>query len=370
MTEMFGPPFRADHIGSFLRPPELKEAYRGHAEGRVDDATLRAVEDRHVLGIVRLQEDVGLHSISDGEFRRTVYFGHFTGAVSGFTEMEAVQPFRDASGRRLGYLTPVVTGRLRRERGIATGEFRSLKSLTSETPKATLPSPCSQHYFRWREGVSENAYPDIERFYADVAGIYRDELRELAALGCRNVQVDAVSLPLLCDPRLRDQARQRGYDPDRLLDRYIELNNAALADRPPGLAVGVHLCRGNNQGRWLGEGGYDWLAEKLFNRLAVDYYCLEYDSPRAGSFEPLRFMPDDKVVVLGLVSTKTPQLESADDLCRRIDEAAAHIPLDRLCLSPQCGFASNAPGNPLGEADQRRKLELVVGTARTVWGDA
>jgi 5-methyltetrahydropteroyltriglutamate--homocysteine methyltransferase len=290
--------------------------------------------------------------------------------VSGFSEMQAALPFKDASGRQSFYVTYVVTGRLRRERGIATGEFSFVKSLTRETPKVTLPSPCSQHYFRWREGVSEQAYPDIGQFYSDVADIYREELSELAALGCRYVQLDAVSLPLLCDPALREQVRQRGYDPDRLVDQYVAVNNAALAGRPREMTVGIHLCRGNNQGRWLGEGGYDYVAEKIFGRLDVDCFCLEYDSPRAGSFEPLRFMPEDKTVVLGLVSSKTPKLESRDDLRRRIDEASRHVPLERLCLSPQCGFASNAPGNPLTEADQRRKLELVVETARSVWNDA
>jgi 5-methyltetrahydropteroyltriglutamate--homocysteine methyltransferase len=364
------PPFRADHIGSFLRPPELKAAYRKHAEGGMTVEEMQSVEDRHIREVVRLQEDVGLHAITDGEFRRTVYFGHFPKAVSGFTEMEAALPFTDGSGQRTTYRTYVVNGRLRREKGIATEEFRFVKSLTSETPKATLPSPCSQHYFRWREGVSEKAYRDIEVFYADLAGIYREELRALFDLGCRYVQLDAVSLPLLCDPKLREEVRRRGYDPDALVDRYIDANNAALAERPAGMAIGMHLCRGNNQGRWLGEGGYDYLAEKIFNRLEIDYFCLEYDTPRAGSFEPLRFMPKDRAVVLGLVSSKTPRLESADELRRRIDEASRYVPLERLCLSPQCGFASNAPGNPLTGSDQRRKLELVVGTARSIWDDA
>jgi 5-methyltetrahydropteroyltriglutamate--homocysteine methyltransferase len=364
------PPFRADHIGSFLRPPELRQAYQDHAAGRIGSAELRGIEDRHIREVVRLQEDVGLRSITDGEFRRTVYFGHFPKAVSGFSEMQAVLPFKDASGKESFYVTYVVSGRLKRERGIATDEFSFVESLTRETTKVTLPSPCSQHYFRWREGVSEKAYPDIDEFYADVASIYRDELRALAELGCRYVQLDAVSLPLLCDPALRDQVRRRGDDPDRLVDRYVEANNAALAGRPPRMAVGMHLCRGNNQGRWLGEGGYDYVAEKIFGRLDVDYFCLEYDSPRAGLFEPLRFMPKDRIVVLGLVSSKTPVLESTDDLRRRIDEASRHVSLERLCLSPQCGFASNAPGNPITEADQRRKLELVVETARRMWADA
>ena len=362
------PPFRADHIGSLLRPQELKDAYVAHAAGRLSDAWLKEVEDRHIKDAIALQESVGLQSITDGEFRRIIYWGHFPKAVSGFTDMEAPLPFKDDSGRKMTYVTAVVTGKLKRERGIATDEYLYVKSLTRGTPKCTLPSPCSQHYFRWREGVSEQAYPDLEEFFADVACIYKEELRDLARLGATYVQLDAVSLPLLCDEKLREGVRQRGYDPDQLLDRYIELNNAALRYRPAGLTVGMHLCRGNNQGKWLGAGGYDLVAEKIFTGLDIDFFCLEYDSPRAGSFEPLRFMPEDKTVVLGLICSKTPEMESAEDLKRRIDEASAYVPLERLCLSPQCGFASTAPGNPLTFDDQRRKLQLVVDVANDVWG--
>jgi 5-methyltetrahydropteroyltriglutamate--homocysteine methyltransferase len=364
------PPFRADHIGSLLRPEELKDAYAAHAAGRIDDAVLKEIEDRHIRGAVAMQESVGLQSITDGEFRRIIYWGHFPKAVSGFTDMEALLPFKDDTGKQMTYITAVVTGKLKRERGIATDEFLFVKSLTRRTPKCTLPSPCSQHYFRWREGVSERAYPDREEFFADVAGIYRDELRDLARLGATYVQLDDVSLPLLCDEKLRETVKQRGYDPDRLVERYIDVNNAALAGRPPQITVGMHLCRGNNQGKWLGAGGYEFVAERIFNGLNIDFFCLEYDSPRAGSFEPLRFMPADRTVVLGFVCSKTPQLESADDLKRRIDEAARYVPLERLCLSPQCGFASTAPGNPLTFDDQRRKLELVVNVASEVWGAA
>lgn len=362
------PPFRADHIGSLLRPQELKEAYAARAAGRMEAAALRAVEDRHIREAVALQESVGLESITDGEYRRIIYWGHFPQAVSGFTDMEAPLPFKDESGKQMTYITAVVTGRLKRERGIAMDEYLYVKSLTRRTPKCTLPSPCSQHYFRWREGVSERAYPDMDGFFDDVAGIYRDELKELARLGATYVQLDDVSLPLLCDATLRAGVKQRGYDPDELVDRYIALNNAALKDRPTGLTIGMHLCRGNNQGKWLGAGGYEFVAEKIFNGLDIDFFCLEYDSPRAGSFEPLRFMPAGKSVVLGLVCSKTPQLESAEDLKRRIGEASRYVPLERLALSPQCGFASTAPGNPLTFDDQRRKLELIVNVARDVWG--
>lgn len=368
MTAKLRPPFRADHIGSLLRPPELLRALDDHRAGRIDRAALQALEDRLILEAIAMQEAAGLEAITDGEFRRTIYFGHFPAAVAGFTEMEAELDFRDAEGRKMKYMTPVVTGRLRRERGIATAEYAYVRAHTRRTPKVTLPSTCSQHYFRWREGVSERAYPDLDAFFADVAAVYREELAELAALGATCVQLDDVSLPLLCDARLRAGVQARGYDPDALVDRYIAACNAALAGRPATLTVGMHLCRGNNQGKWLGEGGYEAVAEKIFGGLDVDCFCLEYDSPRAGSFEPLRFMPADRVVVLGLISSKTPVLESGDDLRRRIDEAARHVPIERLCLSPQCGFASTAPGNPVTPDDQRRKLDLLVHTARTVWG--
>jgi 5-methyltetrahydropteroyltriglutamate--homocysteine methyltransferase len=362
------PPFRAEHIGSLLRPPALLAARRAAEEGRLAAEALRAEEDRAIRDAVRLQEDVGLQAITDGEYRRGIYFGHFPAAVSGFTETEAEMSFRGPGGEALRYRASVVTGRLVRHRGIATDEFRFVRGLTRRTPKVTLPSPVSQHFLRWRPGVSDRAYPDLDEFFADVAAIYRAELADLAALGASYVQLDDVSLALLCDPRHRDGFAAKGYDPAVMLDRYVALVNGSLADRPDGLTVGVHLCRGNNQGKWLGEGDYEYVAARAFGALAVDAYFLEYDSARAGGFEPLRHVPPRRVVVLGLVSTKTPELEPADELSRRLDAAARVVPLDRLALSPQCGFASTAPGNPLTPDEQRRKLELVVGVARRVWG--
>jgi 5-methyltetrahydropteroyltriglutamate--homocysteine methyltransferase len=362
------PPFRADHIGSLLRPPELLAARQAAAEGRLSAEALRAVEDRHIREAVRLQEDVGLHAITDGEYRRGIYFGHFGAAVSGFTEMDAEMTFRGAGGETLRYRAAVVTGRLVRRRGIATDEFRFVRALTRRTPKVTLPSPSSQHFLRWRPGVSDRAYPDLDEFFEDVAGIYRAELADLGALGATFVQLDDVPLGLLCDPRHREAFRAKGYDPAAMLDRYVRLVNGALAGRPAGLTVGIHVCRGNNQGKWLAEGAYDYVAARAFGGLEVDAFFLEYDSPRAGGFEPLRHVAPGRTVVLGLVSTKTPALEAPDDLERRIDAAARLVPLDRLALSPQCGFASTAPGNPLTPDEQRRKLELVVRVARRVWG--
>ena len=360
-------PFRAEHIGSLLRPPALLAARRAAEEGRLTAEGLRAEEDGCIREAVRLQEDVGLEVITDGEYRRGIFFGHFPAAVSGFTEVEAEMSFRGAAGEPLRYRGSVVTGRLVRHRGIATDDFRFVRGLTRRTPKVTLPSPISQHFLRWRPGVSDRAYPDLEEFYADVTAIYRAELRDLVAVGARYVQLDDVSLALLCDSRHRDEFAAKGYDPAVMLDRYVALVNASLADRPAGLTVGVHLCRGNNQGKWLGEGDYEYVAARAFGALEVDAYFLEYDSARAGGFEPLRHVPAGRMVVLGLVSTKTPALESADELRRRIDAAARIVPLERLALSPQCGFASTAPGNPLTPDEQRRKLELVVDVARRVW---
>ena len=362
------PPFRAEHIGSLLRPPALLAARRAFDEGRLSPEALRDEEDRWIREAVALQERLGLHAVTDGEYRRLIYFGHFPAAVSGFTEMDAELAFRDEQGRPLRYRTPVVTGRLRRQRGIATDELAFVRGLTGRTVKVTLPSPCSQHFFRWRGGVSERAYPDLAEFFADVARVYREELSDLAAHGATYVQLDDVSLPLLCDARHREWVRARGHDPDTLIDAYVDVVNASVSGRPPGLVVGMHFCRGNNQGKWLGEGGYEAVAERVFGRLDLDVLFLEYDSPRAGDFTPLAHVPDDRHVVLGLVSTKSPTLEPMDALRRRIDEAGRHVSLDRLALSPQCGFASTAPGNPLTLDDQERKLALVVDVAARVWG--
>jgi 5-methyltetrahydropteroyltriglutamate--homocysteine methyltransferase len=369
MAARHNPPFRAEHIGSLLRPEALKTARAAFDADKLPLDELRRIEDAHIIDAIKLQEEVGLKSISDGEFRRLIYFGHFPEAVSGFTQMTSELDFKDADGKPMKYTTPVVTGKIKRERGISTGEYAFLKSHTKETPKVTLPSPCSQHYFRWRDGISDKAYPDIEEFFTDIATVYQEEIAELASMGAVNIQLDDVSLPLLCDARQREQFKARGYDPDEWVDTYIAMNNKGLAGRPAHVAVGVHLCRGTNQGKWLGEGGYDYVAERMFNDLDVDYLCMEYDSPRAGSFEPLRFMPKSKTVVLGLISSKNPAMEDPDDIKRRIDEAARFMPLENLALSPQCGFASTAPGNPITPDIQRAKLELAVAIARDVWGD-
>lgn len=364
---MTGPPFRAEHIGSLLRPPELLRARRAHEAGEISAKALEEVENRAIVEAIAFQEEVGLESITDGEFRRHIYFSHFAAAVEGFTEMEAELSFTDESGRPMTYRTDTVTGKLRRARGIVTSDFEFVRARTRFTPKVTLPSLSGQHYFRWREGVSDQAYPDLDEFFADLVRVYREELAELATLGAAYVQLDDVSIPVLCDAQRREEIATRGHEPHALLDRYVDVTNAAVVGRPGGLLVGMHLCRGNNQGKWLAEGGYDFVAEALFGRLELDVYFLEYDTERAGGFEPLRFVPPGKHVVLGLVSTKTPALEDKGDLLRRIDEASRYVSPERLSISPQCGFASVEQGNPISPDDQRRKLELVVDVARTVW---
>jgi 5-methyltetrahydropteroyltriglutamate--homocysteine methyltransferase len=356
------PPFRAEHIGSLLRPAGLRAARQIRA-----GEALREVEDRFIDEAIREQERVGLECITDGEFRRSIYFGHFAAAVEGFTEMEAPAVFKDGEGRELRYRTPVVTGKLVRKRGIATEEVLYVMKRTARTPKVTLPSPESQHFFRFREGVSDSVYPDLDEFFRDVARVYREELSELAERGATYIQLDSVSIPLLCDPNHRAAFSARGCDPSRFVSRYVDLFNESVRERPRGMTIGVHFCRGNNQGRWLGEGGYDSVAEEVFSRLDADVLFLEYDSERAGGFAPLRHVSPGKRVVLGLVSTKTPELESDDALRRRVDEASRFVPLERLSLSPQCGFASTEAGNPLTPDDQWRKLRLVVETAAGIW---
>ncbi|HVY06953.1 MAG TPA: 5-methyltetrahydropteroyltriglutamate--homocysteine S-methyltransferase [Burkholderiales bacterium] len=373
MTQRTSPPFRADHVGSFLRPNALLEARERHKAGGISRDELRKVEDASIRDIVRFQESLGLHGITDGEFRRTYFHIDFLEQLQGVeTKGGIAVSFRSAGGS-VDFSPPVmhVTGPLRHMRPIQLADFEFLKSATKCTPKVTIPSPTMLHFRGGRQAISRQAYPELEpAFYDDVAKSYRAELRSLADAGCRYVQMDDTNLAYLCDPKMREGARQRGDDPDALPRRYARLINAAIADRPADMAVCVHLCRGNFKSAWAAEGGYDPVAEVLFNELKVDGYFLEYDDPRSGSFAPLRFVPKDKTVVLGLVSTKVGELESKGSLKRRIDEAAKHVPMEQLCLSPQCGFSSTVHGNDIAYESQAAKLRLVVETAREVWGDS
>jgi 5-methyltetrahydropteroyltriglutamate--homocysteine methyltransferase len=361
-----GPPFRADHVGSLLRPQALKDAFRDHHAGRLTDEEFRAIQDRCIREAVTMQEQVGLRAITDGEFRLGSWFLGFVDAIEGLTTRNA--PFDFRGGGQARFQTAFVEGRLRRVRGITTHEFSSLRTMTGRTPKVTMPAPSLVHFLRGDMAVSRQAYPDLAEFWADLTAIYAQELSELGRLGCSYVQLDEVPCAMLCDPDLRAAAAAGGENPDALLDTYIAAANQAIAGRPNGMTIAMHLCRGNYKGQWMAAGGYEPVAEKLFNGTAVDAFFLEYDTERAGSFEPLRYMPTGKMVVLGLVSSKTAELEPLDTLRRRIDAASRYVPLERLAISPQCGFASSVGGNPLTIEDQRRKLARVVEAAEQVWG--
>jgi methionine synthase II (cobalamin-independent) len=364
------PPFRADHVGSLLRPRPLKEAFRRHQAGALDDEGLRAAQDEAIRAVVAMQESVGLHSITDGEFRRPWYYGHFVEAVEGLDIGPAKFEFRDASGDRVPFTATANEGRLRRTNPISGPEFDFLRAVTRETPKITIPSPSTMHFWRGDDSIDRSTYPTREEYFADLGGIYRAEIADLADRGATYVQMDEVALAMMCDPDVRDAVAARGEDTDTLLDCYLDATNAALRDRPPGMTATMHACRGNYKGHWLATGGYEPVAERIFGGVAVDAFFLEFDSERAGGFEPLRFVPDGVTVVLGLVSSKRPELEDGDSLRRRIDEAARFVPIDRLALSPQCGFASTAGGNPVSEDDERRKLARIVEVAEAVWGTA
>jgi 5-methyltetrahydropteroyltriglutamate--homocysteine methyltransferase len=365
---MSPPPFRADHVGSLLRPQKLKDAARDFHTGRLDEIRFKHIQDECIVEAVAMQKDVGLKSITDGEFRRGSWFLGFVDAVEGLTTKDALFDFHDAEGGVAKFQTAYVDGKLKRTRGITTDEFSFIKALNAGTPKVTMPTPSLVHFFRGDETVNRSVYPDMEDFWNDLIGIYQAELKALAQLGCTYVQLDEVPCAMLCDPNVRRIASSHGMDPQILLTRYIASVNDIVAARPDGMTIAMHLCRGNYKGRWMAEGGYEPVSERLFSETKVDAFFLEYDSDRAGGFEPLRFVPAGRTVVLGLVSSKTPVLESQDILRRRVDEASKFVPLDQLALSPQCGFASSVGGNPLTADDQRRKLQLVVETAEAVWG--
>jgi 5-methyltetrahydropteroyltriglutamate--homocysteine methyltransferase len=331
---------------------------------------LRSAEDRAIRDIVRFQEDLGLQGITDGEFRRTYFHIDFLEQLEGVETRGGISTSFHSAAGDVNFAPPVmhVTAKLRHLHPIQVGDFQFLKSVTKRMPKVTIPSPTMLHFRGGRAAISREAYPDLEAFYDDVAACYRAELKQLGEAGCTYVQLDDTNLAYLCDPKMREGARQRGDDPNELPRRYARLINAAIADRPAGMTVCTHLCRGNFKSAWVAEGGYEPVAEVLFRDLAVDGYFLEYDDARSGDFSPLRFVPKGKIVVLGLVTTKVGELETKDGLKRRIDEAAKYVPLEQLCLSPQCGFSSTVHGNEIARESQARKLALVVETAEEVWG--
>ena len=352
------PPFRADQVGSLLRPPELTQA-RSHRS-----ADLKEVQQQAIRAAVAKQEAIGLEAVTDGEFSRDWWHLDFLSQLDGVTLRENPGPGFGGTGEQPPI--PGVTGKLRYSRPVMVDDFAFLKSVTRKTAKFTIPSPSMLHLRAGRAGISRQVYPDIAEFWSDAAQAYRAAIAAFAAAGCTYLQLDDVAFAYLCDPKIRDNCRNNGDDPDELPRTYADTINRALEGRPKGMAITMHTCRGNFKSAWVAEGGYDPVAEAMFST-DVDGFFMEFDSARAGGFEPLRFLPKDKKVVLGLVSSKTARLEDKKEIAGRIQEAAKFVPLDNLCLSPQCGFSSTHHGNHLTPDEQWRKLGRVVEIAREVW---
>ncbi len=364
------PPFRADHVGSLLRPQSVLLARDDAAAGRITAGQLRAIEDDAIRDIVRMQEDVGLQAATDGEFRRGSWHMDFIYQLGGVGKSdETLRVEMRNANEEIAFETAALTiGKLELPKTIFADDFTFLKETTKLTPKLTVPSPSMVHYRGGPAAVDHAVYPTMDEFWNDLSAAYAKEVAGLSALGCTYLQFDDTSLAYLNDPAERAKLTARGDDAEHQHLRYIKQINAALADRPASMRVTTHMCRGNFRSSWAAEGSYDFVAEALFNELAVDGFFLEYDDERSGGFEPLRFVPKNKAVVLGLVTSKRPELESKDDLKRRIDEAAKFVPLDQLCLSPQCGFSSTVEGNELTYEDEVAKLRLIVDVANEVWG--
>jgi 5-methyltetrahydropteroyltriglutamate--homocysteine methyltransferase len=368
VTQRTTPPFRADHVGSLLRTAPLKEARAAREKGEIDAAALKAVEDQEIEKIINKQEEIGLKAVTDGEFRRAFWNYDFLGALPGVEaymgerkiKFQGVNP-KPMMLRVIGKLGHFTTHPM-------IEHFRFVKDHAHAMPKMTIPSPSSLHFRYGRGAVPESIYPDMADFYRDLGKTYRKAVRTFADAGCRYLQLDEVNFTYLCDPKLRAQVADRGDDPDQLPAIYAGMINTAISDIPPDMTITMHLCRGNFQSTFVASGGYEPVAEILFNAINVDGYFLEYDSDRAGSFEPLQLVPKDKMVVLGLVTSKSGRLESKDEIKRRIEQAAKFIDFDQLCLSPQCGFASTEEGNLLAEEEQWAKLRMIVELAEKVWG--
>jgi 5-methyltetrahydropteroyltriglutamate--homocysteine methyltransferase len=362
------PPFRADHVGSLLRPAALKEARAKRERNEISADDLEAVEDREIARVIKKQEEIGLQSVTDGEFRRAFWNYDFLGNIDGAEAYLGERKIKFQGVNPKPMMMRIV-GKL----GAFTGHpmiehFKFVAAHTTRTAKMTIPSPSSMHFRYGREGVPESIYPDLAEFYRDLGEAYRKAVSAFGAAGCRYLQLDEVNLAYLCDPALRAQVDNRGEDPAKLPSIYAGLINAAVSGAPAGMTVCMHLCRGNFQSTFVASGGYEPVAEILFNQINVHGYFMEYDSDRAGGFEPLRLVPKGKTVVLGLVTSKSGKLESKDEIKRRIDEATKYVPLDQLCLSPQCGFASTEEGNLLAEDEQWAKLRMIVEIADEVWG--
>jgi 5-methyltetrahydropteroyltriglutamate--homocysteine methyltransferase len=377
-------PFRAEVIGSLLRPRALLDARAklegdqyATVKGSRSFASLKPVEDAAIDDAIALQEGVGLEVVTDGEFRRRSWYQDFVLSLGGtkiaFVDasktISAAMPFQDEKGAEKlpGHLVQV-DGKLRRDGPIFVDAFKYLTAKAKSTPKVSLPSPTMLHFWGGRAAIDRAAYPDLDAFWSDLVDIYLAEIKDLHAAGCRYLQIDDVTFPIICDPRGAKAMTDRGDEPGALIRTYAEVLNRIAHGAPRDMRIGMHMCRGNNRGKWMAQGGYEFVSETVFKNIDIDTYFMEYDSDRAGDFRPLRNVPAGKHVVLGLVSSKTPKLEDPDGLKRRIEEAGKYMSHDHLCLSPQCGFASNFMGNPLSIEDERQKLKLVVDVARSMWG--
>jgi 5-methyltetrahydropteroyltriglutamate--homocysteine methyltransferase len=363
--------FRVEHVGSFLRPRRLLDAARAHKTGDMAAGEFREVQDRSIREIVAFQESIGLPTITDGEFRRRSWSAGFIDAVEGFGLRDGTLTFRNETSVVGVAASPYAKAPLRRSRRIVADDYRFLKSVVRRgLPKVTIAAPDVMHYFLGPQSFEASIYADREAYFSDLVKIYREEIAELAAAGCGYLQLDDTALPCNCDPHARAEVAARGEDADELTERYARLINDAVAGKPAGMTLGIHLCRGNLKGAWMAEGGYEPIAEALFNRIDADVYCLEYDSARAGDFSPLRHVPRGKRVILGLVSTKTPALERKDFLKRQIDAASRYARLEQLGIGPQCGFSSGGGGGqPITQDDTRRKLELIIEVSQEIWGN-
>ena len=366
MTQRTKPPFRADHIGSLLRPAALKEARAKHAKGELDAAGLKAVEDREIERVIRKQEEVGLKLATDGEFRRSWWHFDFFRSLKG-VEMISAPPIKFHGVETKAEAIKIV-GKVDFAGHPHIEHFKFLKAHCNVTPKMTIPAPSTFHFRQGRAMVSREAYPDLDNYFADIATAWGNAIRAFYDSGCRYLQLDDTAWAMICDPSERQHSRERGDDPDSLPAIYAQVTNKVLEAKPADMAITMHSCRGNFRSTWIAQGGYEFVAEHLFST-RLDGYFLEYDSDRAGGFEPLRFFPKGgKQLVLGLVTSKSGRLEGKDDIKRRVDEATKYVPLEQLCLSPQCGFASTEEGNVLAEEEQWAKLRMIVELADEVWG--
>jgi len=366
MSQRTSPPFRADHVGSLLRPAALKDARARHAKGEIDDAALKAVEDREIERVVRKQEEVGLKLATDGEFRRSWWHFDFFKGLQGVDPISA-PPIKFHGVETKGEAIKI-NGKVDFAGHQHLDHFRFLKAHCNVVPKMCIPAPSTFHFRQGRQMVSKEAYPDLDQFFSDVAAAWKKAIRAFYAAGCRYLQLDDTAWAMICDPKEREQSRARGDDPDKLPAIYAKTTNAALEGKPADMTITMHSCRGNFRSTWIAQGGYEFVAEQLLGNTNLDGYFLEYDSDRAGGFEPLRYFPKgDRQLVLGLVTSKSGRLESKDVIKRRIDEATKYVPIEQLCLSPQCGFASTEEGNVLAEREQWAKLRMIVEVAEEVW---